>query len=223
MGQKKDIGELVEKKLSKGKEKPHESVWERINSSLETERLRKKRVLYSWLVGTGLFSALLLFIALNNEGLLQSNFPKQQNDIPLTNHSSNSSEQSTEKTGEESYTNEVLKTAKEDTSIITREEEKRTSEFAVTNENLKLDEKEGVSSLKPKIKQYDSKKKVKNNRSTGDTFDEDYRVTKNYHYYNSKMKQTIVTQDKREIDSLISEQNKSLDSISTSKTDSLKP
>lgn len=89
MGQKKDIGELFEQKLSKGKKKPSESVWEKINTSLDAEKL--------------------------------------------------------------------------DSSI----------------------------------------------------------VTQNYHYYNSRNNKTIVTQDKNEIDSIISSQDKSIDSLSNNKMDRL--
>ena len=218
----KDIGELFEKKLSKGKKKPSESVWEKINTSLDAEKSRKKRILYTWLVGAGLIGVFVLFLVLNNESPLQSNSPKQQDHTIVTNQSDISSDPSIEKEKEDNDTKELFKALKEDTLIVTNKNREKDPEIAITNQDSELNEKEKSSNIKSKIQQKDSGNKSKNNITTGNTFDKNSTVTKNYYYYNSQNNQTIVTQNKNEIDSLISEQNKFLDSVTTSKIDSLR-
>ena len=217
----KDVGKIFENKLNDGKKEPSKSVWEKINTSLDTEKSRKKKILYTWFVGTGLVSLFLLFLVFNNEGLLQSNSPSQQDNIPLNNHSNISKERSNENPREENDSKELFKFSKEDTSIVTNEIEEKPSQFTFLNYDSELNEKEKSSNMKSKIQLNDSGKQSKNNKATGNTFDENSTVTKNYYYYNSRNNKTIVTKNKDKIDSLISEQHKPLDSVTITKSDSL--
>jgi len=205
MEHKKEIGELFKDKLSTGKKKPSLNLWEKINSTLEAEKLRKKRLLYRWLVGTGLVGALLLFLALNNESPVQKNSEKQQNEVPLTNHSNNSIESFTEK-------------AKEDNDAKQSFETSEVEPLMVTNENENENEK--PANIKSKIQHHHSEKNSKNNNSVG-TFDESLIVTKNYHYYDSRSNKTLVTQNKSFIDSIINVQSKSLDSVKAPKANTV--
>lgn len=198
MEHKKEIGELFKNKLSTGKKKPSPNLWDKINSTLEAEKLRKKGLLYSWLVGIGLVGALLLIIALNHESPVQNNPEKQQNEAPLTNHSNAAIESFTEKTEEDNDAKELFETSDLEPIIISNENEK-------------------PASIKSKIQQNHSKKNLNNNKSV-DTFDESLIVTKNFYYYDSRSNKTLVTQNKSIIDSIINGQIKPLDSVATPKS-----
>lgn len=203
MREMKDVGKIFENKLNVGKKEPSESVWEKINTSLDAERSRKKKFLYTWLVGTGLISIFLLFLVFNNEGLLQSNIPIQQDNIPIDNHSNISTEPSTERQGEENNFKEMNQNA---TSGVPNEIE------GESNEN---------SGIKSQMKEIGSEKESKIYGSTTKIDNKNFTVSKNYYYYDSKTGKTLVTQNKNKIDSLISKQHKSLDSVTAPKTNDL--
>ena len=46
MGNKQDIGKLFEKKLGAGGKIPKESLWEKINTTLDEEKRKRRRILF---------------------------------------------------------------------------------------------------------------------------------------------------------------------------------
>lgn len=221
MRQMKDVGKIFENKLNSGKKEPNKNVWEKINTSLEAERLRKKRLLYKWLVGGVLFSTLVLFLLFNNENLLQSNSPKNQNDIPVINQSDISSEESGEQKDKSNNNKELFEVLDDSTSMVGTEIQKEPSQYTLSGENPEISEKENSSETNIQIQSTDAWKNAEKKATHNEFNDKDFSVSKIYHYYNSKDNKTIVTKNRNEIDSLISNQNKYSDSLTTRKNDSI--
>jgi hypothetical protein len=213
MGQKKDIGTLFENKLNDGKKIPSTNLWEKINSSLDEEERRKKRIIYYWLVGGGMFLLLGFLLLFGNGDPLQSNSTSHKDDIPLIEESTISSEIENNKTPFESL--------KEDPLIINNESEEKLSKIDIPEENSEIRKEAKLIVTQSQTQQSDSKKTSEKGKLTSKRLDENSKVSKNYYYYNSSTGQQIITTNKKEIDSLISEQYKSLDSTTTNKTDIL--
>lgn len=208
----KDVGEFFENKLNKGKKIPSESLWEKINTSLDTEKLRKKRILFYWFLGGSIPIILGLLLLYSNINFSQSHPHEQKNQNPVVRQSDISLEPDNKK---------IPEILKEDTLISTNKNEERLQKIVITNQDSKLNENEKSTNITSKIQQKNSGNKSKNNISTDNAIDENFTITKNYHYYNSENNKTIVTKNINEIDSLIFEQYKFLDSITPPETDSL--
>lgn len=207
MRQMKDVGKFFEKNLNQGEKKPNENVWERINQSLDAEKLRRKRNLTYWLVGFGLFFSL-GFLIVDNGNLLPSNFI--ENNLTLVKKTNNSSEKQSEAG--------VLKISKEDSLSRNNSNENLTTPEAATR-NLKLIKIQDSSKIKQEQKQRDYGIKSKKDKSRNNNIDESFNVTTNYHYYNSEDGKQVRTTRKEEIDSLILGTQKSLDTLSVKKTE----
>lgn len=221
MRQMKDIGKIFENKLNDGEKEPSKNVWDKINSSLDTEKLRKKKILYTWLVGAGLFSLMVVFLLFNNDSPLQSNSPKQENNIPVISQSETSSDSSDESLEQENDKREVSEVSKEDSFTGINGAKEKASQAILSNEDSELKPKEISSETNTQVQSSDSRRRLEKTGKKDEFNDEDFTVSKNYHYYNSRNNKTIVTKNKAEIDSLVSEQGKFLDSLTTRKIDSL--
>lgn len=200
MRQKKDIGKLFENKLNYGKKNPSKALWVKIDTSLEAERRRNRNNFYYWLVGGGITLGLGLILIINEANLLNKS-PNQEINIPLVEHPNNTSE-------EEINKNSVMNTSEELINVQDMEEQQLTK-FEISpkdsiSEELKTKEAQTINNAK--------KKKVKFE-------DEEYIVSKNYYYYNSKDGKQIITTNKIEIDSLISETKKTNDTRNSEITD----
>lgn len=210
MGQKKDIGELFENKLNNGKKNPNNNLWEKINTSLDAEKHRNKKIFYYWLVGGGLTILFGLFLLINSEGLLNDT-PKQENDTPLAQEPIFSSDSPAEVT--ENKLNER--------TIVISEEERLYNEIKSDEKLSKNDV--STKGLDKNVKEKSSKEKTLNkNEHSKNKFkkeDEGFTVSETYYYYNSRNNQQIKTKNIKEIDSLISEENKLKDTLNVKKLD----
>ncbi|MBK5213043.1 MAG: hypothetical protein JJE55_05210 [Flavobacteriaceae bacterium] len=204
MEQKKDIGALFEKGLNDGKKIPNKSLWEKINTTLDEEKRRKKRILYYWFVGAGLSVLLGLFLLLGNGIFSPSNYNLPENNTSSPNQSISTLEKISNETSLENSTKDSL-------SHQTYTEEKL-SKIKYVQEDSVLMKNENTSKLIPETK---TEKILSKNKSKN----ENYSVSKNYYYYNSRDGKRLVTSDKKVIDSLLLD--KSLDSVNIKKIDSL--
>lgn len=211
----KDVGNIFENKLDKGEKKPSENVWEKINTSLDSEQLRKKRILYNWVVGAGILSVLVLFLVFNYENISQSNSAAPQDNIPIKIHSNNSSESSTKRAGEEKELKEAFKISLEDTSEEKDNIEKNSSDLEKSNRNSELSAKENYKKTQSQSTKKSSENKPEFSGSGTQSENKNFTVSKNYYYYDSKTGKTLVTQSKNKIDSLIAERHIPLDSVNT--------
>ncbi len=201
MGNKKDIGKLFETKLSAGNKIPKESLWEKINTSLDEEKRKRKRLLIYWWLGGGI-SVLLGLVLLFGAG----NFLNQNSQIPLEN---NSSEQNSFSNFETENTDTIVNISKEDSFLIKNNGEEKLPKIEDLNESVLNNSEEPIK--------MSSKKKIQKGSSKGKSIDEIYTVSEKYYYYNSKDGKQIITNKKQEIDSLVSQHYKSLDSTTTKK------
>ena len=62
MEHKKDIGELLQQKLEEGQHAPKDSLWERLDASLNEQAKKRRRALWLWSTGAGIVSIGLLSI-----------------------------------------------------------------------------------------------------------------------------------------------------------------
>ena len=205
MGNKKDIGKLFETKLNAGNKIPKDSLWEKINTSLDDEKRKRRRMLLYWWLGGGISVLLGLFLLFGAGNFLNSN-----SQIPLENKSS---EQNSLSNSEKENSEVTITISKKDSLQFNSNGEEKLSKIENTNESETLNDSENLSKTT-------SKKKIQKGSSKGKSIDETYTVSKKYYYYNSKDGKQIVTTNKNEIDSLISQQYKSLDSTATKKTES---
>ena len=207
MGQKQDIGKLFEDKLNSGTKKPSKNLWEKINTSLDVEKRRKKRIVYYWLIAGGIVGLLGVFLIMSKENLFLKT-SEQNNISPLKKQSTIYSETTLEEVVK-AKPNLILTN---DTLLVLDEDVEMLSKIIVANKESQL--------LDENTKQSNSQThKNANPKSRRKTFDESYKVSKKYYYYNSKDGKQLVTTNKEEIDSLISERHKSNDSLSNLKTD----
>lgn len=213
MGKNKDIGQLFENKLNDGKKIPNTSLWEKINASLEEEKRRKKRIFFFWLLSGGVSILLGLLLLVGNQMSLYPNWQHtQENSAPVNEQSSTLSEDENNET--------PIEISKENVPNITPTSEEKLSKIILPEENREFVTTENPLSKKSTSQQIDSENKSTKTKPKHKSTDENFTVTKNYYYYNSKDGKQIVTKNKDEIDSLISKQYKSLDSITSKKINS---
>src|SRR5690606_14957765 len=170
MGQKKDIGKLFETKLSAGNKIPKESLWEKINSSLDEEKRKRKRILFYWWLGGGisvLFGLYLLFGA--------GNFLNQNTQIPPEN---NTSENNSFSNLEKENTETTLNISEEDSLQFKNNDEEKLSKIETTENLSTIIETENTSKT--------TSKKQNQKGSKGKSIDEIYTISEKYYYYNSK-------------------------------------
>lgn len=200
----KDVGKIFENRLNDGKKAPSKSVWGKINTSLEVEKLRKKRILYNWLVGGGLFGVFVLFLVFNNISLFQSKSPKDQNNIPIMNQSDISSDPASGQTDYDNGNREILENSQEDKPGVKTEMEEKSSHSVKLNENKKQNDQKESFEVNTELQPTASGKKSNNKVSPDQFEDKSFTVSENYYYYNSANGKQLVTKSKEEIDSLIS-------------------
>lgn len=174
MGEKKDIGKLFENKLNKGKKAPKNTLWEKINTSLDEEKHRRKRIFYYWISGGVILTLLGAFLLFGNSDFLKINstVTKKHNEI-LENTVSSS-----EKVGNVKST-ETLPID----SLSAELQDEKLSKIATVEENQpvnSLQKSEGKKSINT------SEKKVSKSKSLDETF----TVSENF------ITTTAVTEDK---------------------------
>lgn len=203
MGQKKDIGTLFKNKLNDAKITPKNSLWDKINTSLDEEKRKRKRILFYWWLGSGISVLLGLFL-LFGTGI----FLNQNSQIPLEN---NPLEQKPLLTSDKEHNDETIKILKDSLKFKNNDDEKL-SKIDTENKHETLNDTESPSK---KV----SEKNIQKSSSKRKSIDEIYTISEKYYYYNSKDGKQIITNNKNEIDSLISKQYKFLDSTTTKKNE----
>ena len=204
MGNKKDIGKLFETKLNAGNKIPKDSLWEKINLSLDEEKRKRKRILFYWWLGGGisvLFGLYLLFGG--------GNFLNPNTQIPLE---QDSSEQNSFSNSEKENLETTFNILEEDSLKFKNKGEENLSKIENTNES-------GIVNNSEKTSKTTSEKKIQKGSQKRKSIDETYTVSEKYYYYNSKDGMQIITTNKNEIDSLVSKQYKSLDSTTIKKNE----
>lgn len=202
MGNKQDIGKLFEKKLGSGGKIPKESLWEKINTTLDEEKRKRRRILFYWWLGGGISFLLGLFLLFGTE-----NFP---NENPKNTIENNLPEQKSHSNNE--------KEKNESSMQITEGENYNEGEVSEIEADLRNNPTKNTEKTAAKT----SQKKIQKGNSTGKSIDETYTVSAKYYYYNSKDGKQIITGNKSEIDSLVSQHYKNLDTTATKKNDSIK-
>ncbi len=212
MGNKQDIGKLFEKKLGAGGKIPKESLWEKINTTLDEEKRKRRRILFYWWLGGGISFLVGLFLLFNTENFTNKN-PNNSIDknLPEQKSLSNSEKEKNERSIQVSEVDSLK-------FQITEEENYKEGEVSEFEDDLRNNPTKNTEKASAKT----SQKKIQKGNSKGKNFDETYTVSEKYYYYNSKDGKQIITENKGEIDSLVSQHYKNLDSMATKKNDSIK-
>lgn len=206
MGEKKDIGKLFENKLNKGKKAPKNTLWEKINTSLDEEKHRRKRIFYYWISGGVILTLLGAFLLFGNSDFLKINSTVTKKHNEILENTVSSSEKIDNVKSTETLPIDSLSAELQDEKL---------SKIATVEENQpvnSLQKSQGKKSINT------SEKKVSKSKSLDETF----TVSEKFYYYNSRDGRQIVTQDKKEIDSLILKNKNELDSANIKKKDTLK-
>jgi len=207
MGQKKDIGQFFENKLNDGKSTPNKHLWDKINTSLDEEKRRKKRMFFYWFVGGGA-SVILGFALLFGIGFFkntESFAPKEK--TPVVEDLDSKSKKDSEEI--------IFDTSEKDSLGIHKRQEEKLSKINSSTESVKKLETESSSE-----KNYN--KKINSFSTTKKPVDETFSVAEKYYYYNSRNGKQIVTENRKEIDSIVLEAYRKIDSTGFKMKDSLK-
>ncbi len=203
MKNEKEIGNAFEKKLEGATKQAPPAMWEKINESLDHRDRRRKRAFWIWGAGILLIGLLGIYIItdLNDNPIdlvdtQQINNSNDKNSSTTPSEIDNNKEINPGETLNKKYIEGEISegtTTKTDGQMVPKDD----------NEIEISEEKATQSTPKPKK----TKERV---------IDEDYEVTKNYRYYNSKTKEDIITENKKLMDSVVQKNiqlQKSLDSI----------
>ncbi|MEM0519487.1 hypothetical protein [Aequorivita flava] len=201
MTKKNDIGTLFENKLKEGEQSPNSNLWKKIDTSLEKEERKKKKLLFYWTMGLGIFSLIGFWILFGNSfttPMPPINPSTQSVKTEINNNQDFKNEESSSKINVDSTGLELTKTKK----------------------MLEVNTVE-----KDSIEQVEISRKISENSpipaSKKNTIDETFQVSKKYYYYNSSDGKQIVTENKNEIDSLATRFKKEIDSTNLNKKDTL--
>ena len=208
MGQKQDIGKIFENKLDAGKKNPTESLWEKINTSLDEEKRRRKRILFYWLVGGGLSVLLGSFLLFGSEIFTPQNSKTPQQ------HNSLEQKLFTDSASEKEDMDAPFTISKVDSLNVEKNKERKLSKIEIFKNDSIVGNNENPSTP-------NSKRKIQKGSANQKGSFENYSVSKKYYYYNSRTGTQIETTDKSEIDSLVSEQYKTIDSVAIKKNDTI--
>lgn len=207
MKDREDIGSLFEKRLNDATKVPKKELWDKINETLEAEEKKKRRFFLFWLTGGGIALLLILFMGIKTignpfdlpnenasertttENTLLKNKNASKEDVS-TSEAATVSEKPSEENSELQGTKTSEPSEETETITIDASEEKKNQEHVILKGSNK-----SVSEKKPFKSETSGKKET--------TFDENYTVTKTYHYYNSETDQTITTHNKKTIDSIL--------------------
>ncbi|HBL80031.1 MAG TPA: hypothetical protein DDZ79_08955, partial [Aequorivita sp.] len=173
---------------------------------LDEEERKRKRNLYYWLVGgatTVLLGLILLF---------GNNFDAETQSIHESDHIKLSDQNGTAETD----TNQTTFPKQEADSLrIQNFPNEKLSKIAPSKLEETQNDHENFSKNSREMK-------VKNNSSDKTSVDETFTVSKKYYYYNSKDGKQLVTTNKKDIDSIIAEAYKNIDTTTVEREDSFK-
>lgn len=205
MGDKKDIGQYFKDKLKGLKKSPKEGLWDKISQSLDEVDRRKKSNKLHWfaIIGGSILIGSLLFFYFINVEKKDKQDPKthQLTETLISPSEEILNEQVIQITNHDSLENidnlreEILKT-------------KLLTEHSLENPLSESSEKF-------------SKINKKTTTTKSAEIDENYKVTKKYHYYNSENNENWITADKNRIDSLVSQETEKSDSTAIKSRESL--
>lgn len=190
MGQKKDIGQFFENKLNKGKKAPSENLWEKINTSLNEAERKRKKILFYWLMGGGALVLLGLFLLFHNGYFSQTNTYNTENNASSVEDPFPSSQKGNDE--------KSIEISSKDSSTIKNNQNEKLSKISPMEDNSSISDPE--NSIKK-----NSEKQTKKSTLKSKSLDETFSVSEKYYYYNSRDGKQVITENKKEIDSLISE------------------
>lgn len=198
MGQKEDIGQLFEKKLNQAKKIANPCLWDKISALLEEENRRKKRKLFYWFIGGGNTILLALLVLFGNKA-----FTIKQVSVPEVEQSKTLSENDN--------SDNPVGISEENPPISNNETGEKLSGGPISAEiSDTINIKNPINKDIPK-QSINTNRNAPRNNSRNTSVEENFTVSKNYYYYNSKNGKQFVTKNKEVIDSLISKQHHTLD------------
>lgn len=193
MENNKDIGKMVAETMEQGLKSPKASLWDRLDNSLEKREKKRRRALWFWYTGTGVLILLILGIwGFSNHTL------KYTKRAPVT--------------SSEIVTNDIESVDENKESIISQTSEvSETTEIETLKQETHNTNEENTitsiqqGSIKPKeTKANTPQEKISEGQPKTDTMTENgFTVKTNHSYYNSDIDTTVVSTNKKQIDSLV--------------------
>lgn len=210
MAEKKDIGKYFEEKLKNGTKSPNQTVWHKITRSLDElpEQKNSKRPYWLMVLGIPILLGFYLWSHVSSEEkknlqTIETNQSEEYLTIPS-------------KIGinDEDYLTTTL--------IDSLEYDKSIKEKEVSDLNLYSGNEEDLIT-KPSAVIVKKKNDINHKKSPAKTsdIDENFTITKKYHYYNSENEEEWTTTSKTKIDSLLTQPKKGIDSKVLKSSDSL--
>ncbi|MBZ0328051.1 MAG: hypothetical protein K8F54_10635 [Altibacter sp.] len=195
MKKKDDIGVLLKEKLAGIQKSPDAFLWNKINTTLDQEGKKRRRLMYLWFTGVGIGSLFLLFFVFS-PSLTRNNTTETP---PIEDVTSIPAEKASKSNRDVS--------SKEDNTVLPS----NASETAPNEMKLDVPEKN--------TSEENTKKKTRTDRKQGNQILLDSVTT--YRYYNSSDGTQVETTDKRIIDSLLINSKKIRDTIPNKTVDSI--
>ncbi|WP_034261246.1 hypothetical protein [Altibacter lentus] len=205
MENKREIGSFFEDKLREGEKSLESNLWERINNSLDVEKIRRKKILFYWATGVSVIALIGLLLLLIPDFFSEESGKYKENATPTKDQ--------VESTLVQEHT------AKEYNDINATLIENKNDDEGTSSSETQKDSTEKTHEISvPSLHRTNNRANLKN-----ESIDETFTVSKKYYYYNSKDGRQIETNEKSVIDSLISKNNTSLDSIVNKGDDNKNP
>ncbi len=234
MEHKKDIGALLKARLDAAEKAPKQTLWERLDNSLEEREKKRRRAAWFWYGGAGILLALLILAGIftgSNFSEINDNATKVSTEAKPgeTNiNETNTIETSTSETEDtDKNTIEILrKPTSEDLTNGNPDKQYGTETGLKTTPTGETSESLKTNNTSTATKQ--SKTTRKNTTSSGkDPMTEaGFTVTTTHEYYNSDLDTTTTSRSKQKIDSLVAANKRKMaivDSIARKRaTDSIK-
>ncbi|RMA57716.1 hypothetical protein [Ulvibacter antarcticus] len=212
MKNREDIGALFEARLQDKSKSPRLEVWEKINETLDAETKRKKRLFFWWFFGSIATITILLLTTLTVTNTSLFNASENDSEEELNIQKESPIDITSEEATESSQMLDENSTNNNESNIMFTSEGIEDTEYSKEDQAAIKEEKNNNTAnekKRTKIVSHGSKtttdeaNKLHFEGEHEIIFDDGYEVETNYSYYNSETNETIVTSDKKVIDSLI--------------------
>lgn len=217
MKNNEDIGALFEKKLHGVERTPSESLWDRVDATLNKKNKRRKRIFWYWMGGATFLLIFALLYAVVPFSMINDNSEKQT--IELTTDSDVQKKASEEEPTRNEKSDVELKPIDEGNSKENLTTETASKELLSEKNRMKENSSENEKTGTP-IKKRKATSSEKN-RSNNKMADDGYEVKTNYYYYNGENDEHIKTSDKNTIDSLLNNTENQIDEVGLDKNNLL--
>ncbi|RDK84197.1 hypothetical protein [Marinirhabdus gelatinilytica] len=198
MEHNKDIGNLLKNRLENAEKAPKQTLWERLDNSLEKREKKRRRAAWLWFTGTLLILALLIFggATMFQDSGKDAEPHAETPPVTKSKNEENSTETRLENTNGSSLEKDTSTAQTDNTETPTATNTKENQKL--DTENSPEDKSATTTNNSQKVTNTTTKK-----TPTEEVTKDGFTITTKHQYYNSDLDTTTVSMSKAEIDSLV--------------------